>query len=135
VSTRRNYGGKTKREADRITETYKALELRAQGLSVDEIAEELNVSPATAHRRLDRGLRDLPAQSLEALRGESELRINAAMREVGVILFDSSEPAETRLKAVDRLVRLEERRARLLGLDEPKAVTEALARAELGLEG
>lgn len=129
-----NHGGKTKRETDRINETYKALELRAQGLSVAEIAEELNVSETTAVRRLDRGLRNLPAQSLEALRAESELRINAAVREVGVILFDSTEPAETRLKAVDRLVKLEERRSKLLGLDEPPAVTEALARAELGLE-
>jgi hypothetical protein len=35
-------------------------------------------------------------------------------------IASSEEPAETRLRAVDRILRLEERRARLLGLDAPQ---------------
>ena len=53
-------------------------------------------------------------------------RLDRALAVAVDIADDRDQPVDARLRAIDRVVRVEERRARLLGLDAPQ-------RAELGI--
>jgi hypothetical protein len=53
-------------------------------------------------------------------------RLDRALGAAVSVMDDQAQAADTRLRAVDRIIRIEDRRARLLGLDAPQ-------RAVLGL--
>lgn len=112
-----------------------AARLKAKGLSAEAIAEELGIGRSTAYRRIQGGLAALPVRSLQEYRAQQELRLEHAIRVAASIMMDEQEHGpELRLKALDRLLKVEERLAKLLGLDEPRGITEELVRAELGME-
>jgi hypothetical protein len=95
----------------------RCLELRANGLSFREIARELKVAPATAYKAVARGL----AAVNENCREEAqELRALEALRldQMQAALWQQATDGDVR--AIDRILRIMERRARLLGLDEPE---------------
>ena len=96
----------------------KCLELRAAGMSFREIARDLNVAPSTAFKAVGRGL----AAVNEGCKEESqELRALEALRldQLQAALWERA-IEERDCKAIDRILRIMERRARLLGLDEPE---------------
>jgi hypothetical protein len=95
----------------------KCLELRSAGLSFREIARELKVAPATAYKAVARGLAAVNAGCSEQAQ---ELRALEALRldQMQAALWQQATDGDVR--AIDRILRIMERRARLLGLDEPE---------------
>lgn len=99
----------------------KGLELRMRGYTYPQIAKELGVSLGAAFRSVERGLARLRAENTEQahqLREIESARLDIAMVQAMRILENSRKP-DQRLRAIDRVVKLIDRRARLWGLDAP----------------
>jgi hypothetical protein len=127
----------------------RALELRAAGASFREISIQLRVSVSTAWKCVDRGLaatRQEPSSNLRILERERLDRLTAQAVQVlqarhvvvsggKVVTDDDGQPLvdhSPTLAAINTLVRLMERRARLEGLDEPvRANVSARIHAEM----
>lgn len=99
-----------------------ALELSNAGHSIDTIAERLDVSRATAARRVGDALRRVPAHEADTLRRQSEARINGWMRRVNVLLDSPELDVKDSLRALALLATLERDRVRLYGLNLPAAI-------------
>jgi hypothetical protein len=116
-----------------------ALELRAAGLSFRQIARQLGCSTTAAHRRVTRGLdrtlrepadhvRTLELQRLDQLQAHAVevLRGRHVVIQGGRVVVDRQGQPYTDhgpvLAAIAALLRIAERRARLLGLDAPSKV-------------
>lgn len=112
----------------------KVLELRMKGLTIRQIAEEaeVKVSPAQVHRDLERSmseLRKLELQEADELRTIELLRLEALQK----ALWDTAMGGD--VGAVDRLIRLSERRSKLLGLDAPTKVAPTSPDGETEYQG
>ncbi len=148
----RGGNGRFTRTVETATRDRQAAELRSKGWAYRDIARELNIDVATAHRAVERALRAIveePAQDVRRLileRLDAALarfdQMEATVRAVlerdhitvnngRVVLLDGQPipDAEPILKAIDRLVRIEDsrqktdaERRRLLGLDAPARV-------------
>lgn len=110
-----------------------AARLRGRGLSYRAIAAELGVDVHTAHDAVDRALRAIvqePAEQVRKLELDRldrlyEAAISVLEREhvtvsQGKIIYKGDAPLLDDgpvLQAIDRLLRIQERRAKLLGLD------------------
>src|SRR5262245_34343392 len=110
--------GETRGRKNRIAAVERqrqALELRTTGATLATIARRLGyASPSGAFKAIEAGLRATLRAPAEELRQLELARIDA--------LWSVVYPAATsgELKAIDRCIRLMERRAALLGLDAPK---------------
>src|SRR6185312_4279337 len=113
----RNHGqAKSPDWAKRIRD---ALELRAAGLSQRAIAAQLGVHLKTIQEDLDEGMQAIIVENAEPAR---RLELDRLDRATARMLEALDEDTETAAKASAALVRLSERRAKLLGLDAPAKV-------------
>ncbi|MFI9200172.1 hypothetical protein [Streptomyces sp. NPDC053048] len=110
-----------------------AAELRAKGWHYRRIAEHLGIDVHTAHQAVQRALKAIvqePAEEVRTLELERLDRLYERAVEVlerrhvtvsqGKIIYEGGEPLADDgpvLQAIDRLLRIQERRAKLLGLD------------------
>ncbi|HEX3052699.1 MAG TPA: hypothetical protein VHP83_18715 [Aggregatilineaceae bacterium] len=94
----------------------KALDLRQSGLSYRKIAEQLEVDVATVFRDIKDSLAELKA--VEETEAE-ELRIIEVARLDAILNAMYNKAINGDQGAVDRVLRIMERRAKLLGLDAP----------------
>ncbi|MBH1938972.1 hypothetical protein I5Q34_32725 [Streptomyces sp. AV19] len=110
-----------------------ACELRARGWSYKRIADHLGADVHTIHDGVQRALRAIvqePAEEVRTLELERLDRLYERAVEVlerrhvtvsqGKIIYEGGEPLADDgpvLQAIDRLLRIQERRAKLLGLD------------------
>lgn len=110
---------KTSKATIRAAQTAKeALALRLQGLTYDEIGQRLQVSHGTAYRHVSMELantRSTAAETAQELREVELQRLDRLLAVVGPMAESGD------LQAVDRVLRIQERRAAYLGLDAPKA--------------
>jgi len=98
----------------------KALELRRAGLAYEGIAERLGYQTRNgAHRAVARVLARNPAADVDAVRELETDRLDRLLVAVWPVAL-KGEP-----KAVDQVLKIAERRARLLGLDVPMHVADA----------
>lgn len=106
-------------------------DLRIKGKSTRQIAVALKVSVGTAHSDLAAVLersKDENDDRAETHRAISLARLERALDTVEKALIadacdaQGNKDHELQLKALDRLVRIEERRSKLLGLDAPTKV-------------
>jgi hypothetical protein len=95
-----------------------AVELRTQGRTYVQIAEALQVSTSAAHKAVADYLEQTRAVSREAAEEVRRLELDRLDRVLAVV-GPMAEGGD--LQAVDRLLRIQERRASLLGLDAPRA--------------
>ena len=112
----------------------RVVELRTVGKTFDEIADELDVSVGLVHRDYEKMLAQVPAPEVAALRAKqgAELtmmkavvldvvqRRHLAINQAGVVRDDDGKPLKDDgplLAAVDRLIRIGEREAKLYGTD------------------
>ena len=106
-----------------LDQQARAFELRVAGHNIREIAAELGVSMATAHRRIEDEITDrqwIPPDKVQAWR-ELELdRLDKLHR--ATLAAAAGADRGTTLAAVDRMLRISERRSKLLGLDTPVEV-------------
>lgn len=109
--------GKAKTDPLFAEKVRKAIELRKAGATYDKIAEALGYENRSgAYKIVVGALRDLvqePAKELRTLEAE---RLDA----MTLALWTRAQKGD--LPAIDRLLRIMERRARLLGLDLPLAI-------------
>lgn len=101
-----------------------ALELRSRRLTYRQIGERLGITEDGARKAVMRRMRELDAlgaEKAEEVRRQEAIALDEAERKLRD-LMECADDAETYAKLVDRMVRIQDRRARLLGLDAPKAV-------------
>jgi len=94
-----------------------ALTLRIKGLSFEDIGAKLGIARSTAHGYVIEALEQRAAENAEKAAELRELeseRMDAAIKSI----YPKVEKGD--LAAIDRLVRLADRRARFYGLDAPK---------------
>ena len=99
--------------AENAENDAEALRLRSEGLTYREIAQRLGINSSTAYRRVENALRAIPADGVEEMRqleGERLDKLHAALWERAL---------EGDLSAIDRLLTISARRAKLYGLDAP----------------
>ncbi len=113
----------------------KAWELRLKGKSIRQIAAALDVAVATAHNDLKTVLERTKEENNQAAEDHRVVSVSRLDRAIATIeealeavtvhtnedgdVIHAGADHELRLKALDRLIKLEERRAKLLGLDAP----------------
>lgn len=134
VDPKRGRRGRFARTADTAGRDAQAVELRGRGMTYRAIAEQLGLHDASAaHKAVQRAMVATVAEPCETLRRLELLRLDTmavAAWEVldaehplvsaGRIMALNGEPLTDPmpvLHAIDRLLRIAERRARLLGLD------------------
>lgn len=96
-----------------------ALEMRKGGGSYRAIARQLGISEAQAYRDVARGLKDIA--ELQAAVSE-DVRTLEIERLDALLLPMYQQARQGNQGAVDRVLRIMERRARLLGLDAPTKI-------------
>jgi len=93
-----------------------ALKLRNLGMSYQAIADHMGCSKPTAYARCQRALAAIPAEAVDEYRRIEGQRLDLLL-EVAMEKALSNEKGS--LFAIDRVLAIQERRARLLGLDAP----------------
>lgn len=106
----------TQRDYERAERKRNALELRLAGASYRDIAQALEVSPATALQDCKEALADIPAQQADEMRTVELSRLDRLQRAVWPRAVKGD------LQAVDRAIKIIDRRAKLFGLDAPQQV-------------
>jgi len=99
--------------AERVAKIW---ELRKSGLAYDQIAKRLGVSKGTVSKDLTKALGELLANNVE---GAEEVRALELERLDVALAAIWPKVKKGLLGAVDRLVSIQARRAKLLGLDAP----------------
>lgn len=118
--------GKTTAEAiDRAERRARAVDLRAEGHTLREVAEKLGVSVSTAASDIDRALAEVPADSVDLLRRLWGQRLDALLRAVWPSAMSGN------LEAVDKAVKIANRAAKLHGLDAPQQINMSTTGADI----
>jgi hypothetical protein len=118
-------GGKTGRTIEAYEKDRRALELRKEGLTYEEISEQLGYStPSASYKAVMRRLRDMDRPAVSMLRELEVQRLDAMLYAVwnDVLQGDAG--------AVSTALKISERRSRLLGLDAPHSI-EARSRIDV----
>jgi AraC-like DNA-binding protein len=114
-----NTKGATTRDVNAAQRAVLALKLRSQKVTYDDIARMCGYSDrGAAHRAVQRELGRSVVESVEELRREELDSLERLELECWKRLQDK-EYAKSMLFAVDRIVAIKERRAKLMGLDVP----------------
>ena len=104
-------------KARRLELQGKALELRRAGNGYEDIAEKLGIGKSSAHRMVVAAMAGARAQieaSVDELRAEEITRLDGMLAKLWPKVTDDPDVA-----VIDRIIKIGERRAKLLGLDAP----------------
>jgi DNA-binding transcriptional MerR regulator len=109
--------------------------LRRRGVSFEDIGDALGVTKQRAHQIYRAALDEIPAQEVAEYRAEQAERLDEMLRKAyevlerkhitvnnGKVIYLGEEPMEDdapTLMAIKTILQIEERRAKLLGLDTP----------------
>lgn len=97
----------------------RALDLRRNGASYRQISAALGVSASTAHEDVQVALRDSLAEPAEAVRKIMLERLDAMLLP---LMRRATDPQLRDYQAVDRVLKILERQAALLGVDAPRRI-------------
>lgn len=126
----------SKRKLKGLEREQAALELRKAGATYRAIGEALGVTPVGAYKAVMRAIAKLNARVIEEAEAVRRLELE---RLDDLLLAMWPQAKKGNQGAVDRVLRIMERRAKLLGLDAPMKqemdVGDALARILEGLAG
>jgi predicted DNA-binding protein (UPF0251 family) len=114
--TQNSPGGFIRTEEQALLDT-EALRLRSTGgMSYQKVADIIGVSKKTAYNRVQRALASIPAEAVDEFRRIEGERLDFALEAV-------MEKIQSRDKgflfAVDRMLTIMDRRAKMMGLDAP----------------
>lgn len=110
-------GKKRTTNVAKVDRTVTALALRREGMSYEAIAQRLGISQPTAWRDVSDALKALQQEPAEDLRKIEVQRLDDLL----LALWPKAKKGHP--ASVDRVIRIMERRARLLGLDAPTSIT------------
>jgi len=110
-------GDTTARGITAATRRLQAVELRKSGASYRDIGKSLGISHQAAFGLVDRALKDLNRKQQHAT-GELRAMELERLDMVQFAIWTRATDSPAHLPSIDRLLRLMERRARLLGLDQ-----------------
>jgi len=120
-------GRPTTADQDRIAlRRAEAVKLRAKGKGFQEIADTLGIGLATAHLDVRTAMAEIADEAqeyIQAERGTELARLERALSVVEAVLTSAptaEDGDELQLKALDRLVKIQDQRAKLLGLYAPE---------------
>lgn len=113
MANRRTLPEDDKRIAER---RKKALALRLGGATLTDIAETLGVSIGTVHNDIRKCLSDIPRAEADELRSQEVARLDKLQGACWPLALGGD------LAAIDRAVKIIDRRAKMLGLDAPQQV-------------
>lgn len=105
-----------RKEYERAERKKNALELRLAGASYRDIAQALNCSVGTATNDCKEALAEIPMQQADEMRTVELSRLDRLQRAVW------PKAVKGDLQAVDRAIKIIDRRAKLFGLDAPQQV-------------
>lgn len=111
------FGKSSPVKARKVENQARALELRRAGLGFEAIGAQLGIKKSQAHRLVVSGLAEARAQvaaSADELRSEELSRLD------GMLMGLWPRARKGEVAAVDRVLKISERRAKLLGLDAPE---------------
>ena len=112
-------GNSSSRDARAVKDaelTRQCLELRVAGATLEEIGRAVDLHKSNVSRRIKAALADIPAAEAEALRTMENERLDRMQKAIW------NQVRQGHLGAVDRAIRISERRSRLNGLDAPQRV-------------
>jgi len=115
----------TERKLTLAERRCKALQLRKEGMSYRQIANELKVALNTAHKDVTTELAKVTKEPAEQVLEIELHRLDDLLRVASQVAFDGGQKAGNRLAAIDRTLRIMDRRAKYLGIDEPKQTNES----------
>ncbi|MGH3382674.1 MAG: helix-turn-helix domain-containing protein [Actinoallomurus sp.] len=149
TSQTRAGNGRYDRDPETAKRDAEAAKLRSRGWTYQRIADHLGVTKATAHEAVKRALHDTLAEPAADVRELELARLDAMYDAVikvletkhvtvnnGRVIYVGDTPLEDDgpvLAAVDRLIKIQERRARLLGLDAKTQHDMGIAEREIKL--
>ena len=105
-----------KRKEQTRSRRIEALSLRLAGLTYEQIAERLDISPEGARDMVNRTLDRAENQIVDEMRELEGARLDRAQAAIWTKVLEGD------TKAVDTFLRISQRRARLYGLDSPTAI-------------
>jgi len=115
----RSSNGRAVRAADTVAQDWRAWELRCQHLTYREIGAELGIDPSTAYDAVQRAVQMIPTEgAVEAKQAMLEEMDRMSRHLWGVVERQQSDDGHG-LQAIAQLLRVQERKARLIGLDAP----------------
>jgi len=93
-----------------------ALKLRSLGMSYQAIADQIGTTKATAYNRCQRALAAIPAEAVDEFRRIEGQRLDLLLE---IAMEKALSGEKSALFAVDRVLAIMDRRAKLMGLDAP----------------
>lgn len=109
-------GAQSKTSARRVKTRERkstALKLRASGATYAAIAEHLGITAQSAYALVKNALDEIPAESVPEFRAIENVRLDRMTAAMWRGATDGD------FKAIDRVIRIMERRAKMMGLDAP----------------
>jgi hypothetical protein len=113
--TQNSPGGYVRTEEQAHLDT-EALRLRSLGWTYQRIADNIGVTKATAYNRVQRALAAIPAEAVDEFRRLEMERLDLVLN---VAMDKAMSGDKGALFAVDRVITIMDRRAKLMGLDAP----------------
>lgn len=113
--TQNSPGGFVRTEEQAILDT-EALKLRSLGWTYQRIADHVGVTKATAYNRVQRALSAIPAEAVDEFRRLEMERLDTIL---AIAMDKALSNDKGALFAIDRVLAIQERRAKLMGLDAP----------------
>lgn len=119
---RRRRSKTNKRMVIGLATEERALELREKGWSYRTIGEAMGLSPAGVHKAVTRAMEKTAARIASVADQVREIEIERLDRLQNAHWDTAVGKGKNRSQATDRVLRIMERRAKLMGLDAPKKI-------------
>jgi hypothetical protein len=115
----RSSNGRAVRPADTVAQDWRAWDLRCQHLTYREIGEELGIDPSTAFDAVQRAAQMIRTEGAVEMKQAMLDETDRMSRHLWGIVERQQSGAGPGLHAISQLLRVQERKARLMGLDAP----------------
>jgi len=116
---RRRSNGRAIRAADTIAQDWRAWDLRCQHLTYREIGAELGVDRSTAYDAVQRAAQMIPTEGAVVTKQAMLDEMDRMSRHLWRVVERQRSDDGPGLQAIAQLLRVQERKARLMGLDAP----------------